>query len=109
MHVTNILKLQERLDSQREKFRMHGRTEQPLLILLNYPKEVKNIWSRIWLIIQLRIYGIREEHEEHMAESVVTLLGTCVTVVRCSIIRKCMTGSKELYRFLKAFNIDMAR
>ena len=38
---------------------------------LNYPKEVENIWQ----IIQLRIYGLGEEHKEGIGESVLTLLG----------------------------------
>ncbi|XP_043483962.1 uncharacterized protein LOC122512279 [Leptopilina heterotoma] len=110
LHIKNISELKNRLDCRREKLKIHGMAEQPLVVvvgetLLNleaayvcvsdtcykfssvlkafeiafksfyalqlpYPKEVEHSWQ----IVQFRIFGIGEENEEEMVESVTTLL-----------------------------------
>lgn len=110
LHIKNISELKSRLESRREKLKIHGMAEQPLVVvvgetLLNieaiyvcisdtcykfpsvlkafdivfksfyalqlpYPKEVEHSWQ----IVQFRIFGIGEENQEEMVESVTTLL-----------------------------------
>ncbi|XP_051174558.1 uncharacterized protein LOC127290173 [Leptopilina boulardi] len=110
LHIKNISELKVRLDARREKLKIHGLSEQPLIVVvgetlinleaiyvcvsdtcykfntvlkafdvafkcfyalqLPYPKEVEHSWQ----IVQFRIFGIGEENEEEMVESVTTLL-----------------------------------